>query len=205
MTITFSREKGEKVNYLVSRMKDLLRQGWIGRIPTSNIESLADHSFGVALWTYALGKMEQEINPEAEKKINVEKAVVKALFHDVHESLFLDMDRSIENALGEKGVKIKTEIEDELENKLVQIIAECLSRNSEEVAGSLYSGRDTLENELVRLADKVDLAFQVRNYMARGWLSEEIGKEFIEKEKEFLLNSRLRIASEMKNLLGYQE
>ena len=201
MTETFSKEKGKQINNLVSRMKDLLRQGWIGKVPTSNIESLADHSFGVALWTYVLGTIEQEINPEAKEKLKVEKAVIKALFHDVHESLFLDMDRSIQKVLGEEGARIKQEIEEKLENKLVQIMSECLTKNEEEVKRNLYS-ENTLENELVRLADKVDLSFQVRNYRERGWLSEESAKEFLEKEKEFLSSSKLQIAGLLKEILG---
>ncbi|MCG3218666.1 MAG: HD domain-containing protein [Candidatus Heimdallarchaeota archaeon] len=201
MNEMFSLEKSEQINYLVSRMKDLLRQGWIGKVPTSNIESLADHSFGVAMWTYVLGTLEREINQEAKENLNVEKAVVKALFHDVHESLFLDMDRSIQKALGEEGTKLKNEIEGKLENKLVQILAECLAKKAEEVTEDLYSGNETLENELVRLADKVDLMFQVRNYRERGWLSKASVKEFLEHRKELFSGSKLQIAKLLEEIL----
>ena len=202
MNEMFSREKSEQINYLVSRMKDLLRQGWIGKVPTSNIESLADHSFGVAMWTYVLGTLEQELSPEAKENLKVEKAVVKALFHDVHESMFLDMDRSIQKALGEDGTKLKDEIEEKLENKLVLIMAECLAKKAEDVTKSLYSENETLETELVRLADKVDLLFQVKNYRERGWLSEELGKEFLENKKSFFSNSKLKIAGLMEEILS---
>ena len=197
----FSREKSEQINYLVSRMKDLLRQGWVGKIPTSNIESLADHSYGVAIWTYVLGTLEQELNPEAKEKLNVEKAVVKALFHDIHESMFLDMDRSIEKALGIEGTKLKNEIERKLEKKLVQTMTDCLVKKAEEVISNLYSEKETLENELITLADKVDLAFQVRNYRERGWLSEATGKEFLENEKKLFSSSKLKIAKILEEIL----
>ncbi|MHA1910236.1 MAG: HD domain-containing protein [Candidatus Kariarchaeaceae archaeon] len=198
----FSRERSEQINYLISRMKDLLRQGWIGKVPTSNIESLADHSFGVAVWTYVLGTLEQELNPEAKENLKVEKAVVKALFHDVHESMFLDMDRSIQKALGADGTKLKDEIEEKLEKKLVQIMAESLAKNVEDITRSLYSENETLESELVRLADRVDLLFQVRNYRERGWLSDEIGKEFFESKKQFFSNSKLKIARLLEEILN---
>jgi len=201
MKKNFSQEKSEQINYLVSRMKDLLRQGWIGKVQTSNIERLADHSFGVAMWTYVLGTLEQEINQKAKENLNVEKAVVKALFHDVHESLFLDMDRSIQKALGEEGTKLKNEIEGKLENKLVQILVECLAKKAEKVTEDLYSDSETLENELVRLADKVDLMFQVRNYRERGWLSKESVKEFLEHRKELFSSSKLQIAKLLEKIL----
>jgi 5'-deoxynucleotidase YfbR-like HD superfamily hydrolase len=182
-------------------MKDLLRQGWIGKVPTSNIESLADHSFGVAVWTYVLGILEQELNPEAKEKLKVEEAVVKALFHDMHESMFLDMDRSIEKALGIEGTKIKKEIEGKLEKKLVQTMRGCLAKKTEEIISSLYSEKETLENELIKLADKVDLAFQVRNYRERGWISEKTGKEFLENEKKLFSSSKLKIAKILEEIL----
>jgi putative hydrolase of HD superfamily len=88
-------------------MKRLLRTGWIrAGVPKCDIESLADHSWGVAVLTYLLCLQENEhrMRNKIVPLLNTEKAVLMALFHDFAESEYLDIDKSPTNVVSSDKV-----------------------------------------------------------------------------------------------------
>ena len=158
-------------------MKRLLRSGWIrAGVPKCEIESLADHSWAVTVYAYFFCIKENILrNKGGKKRINIEKTVLLALFHDFLESEYMDLDKSIYNIINsdriEKFVK-------EIENNALKLI---VSHYSQDVGASLQSlleDQDSMEYQLVKIADYYDLLVQNRYYSQKHWISEKDSQSF---------------------------
>ena len=96
------------------KLKHLARTGW--KRTASPNESVADHSFGVAIIALALAKMES-LNPTDEALL-----LKRALLHDLHEVKIGDLtpDEKKKTMPDEAGVELEmltgTHLEDELPN-----------------------------------------------------------------------------------------
>ncbi len=174
-------------------LKKLLRQGWIrSGVPPCSIESIAAHSFGAAVIGYFLACLENEHDPH----INPYRVATITLFHDFLESMYLDLDHSIKEILpSDEAKKIKKMLEDGAHHHLKGL----LSSNSLRIAlDNVISRRNEKEKTIMRIADKLELGFQARNYYLRGLLSEEEKKKYLE-SLESIRN--LTVSMRVKDLL----
>ncbi len=147
-------------------LKKLLRQGWIrSGVSTCSIESIADHSFGTAVIAYLLASLESQ----HDSTVNPHLIAVKALFHDYLESFYLDLDRSIEQILSPIDAKTVKTL---LENGALEYLWENISLDAvKESLMAVISIENEKERAIVRIADKLELLFQARDYQARNLLS----------------------------------
>lgn len=153
-------------------MKQLLRTGWIrAGVPKSEIESLADHSWAVAVYTHIFCIEENSLRTRVgKKKVNIEKAVLMALFHDFLESEYMDLDKSVYNIVNpEKIDKFIQEIETGALRRIMNNVSPDIGTSLE----SLLGDQDCEEYQIVKISDYFDLLFQARYYSQKHWINEQ--------------------------------
>lgn len=80
---------------LAAKLKTERRKGWVQRLHLSNVESVADHSYGVAMLSLYMGKS---------RGCDVEKLLKLALIHDLEESVIGDLTPLDKRKRGTKSV-----------------------------------------------------------------------------------------------------
>ena len=142
----------------------LFEVGILKRIPRSGYqflgtgsESVADHSFRVAIIAYLLAKNEP--------KADTQKVVLMSLFHDFHEARTGD-----HNYVNKRYVTVN-------EDKAVSDLAQKLTSGQEIVSLiDEFNSRETLEARLVQDADQLDFILELKrqqdlgNKSAAEWL-----------------------------------
>jgi putative hydrolase of HD superfamily len=153
-------------------MKQLLRTGWIrAGVPKSEIESLADHSWAVAAYTYFFCLEENSIRSNDGKEgIDMEKAVLMALFHDFLESEYMDFDKSINNVINPEKIDIFIQ---EIETNALGRLMNQLSIDIGTSLESLFNNQNSEEYKLVKISDYYDLLVQTRYFAQKHWINEQ--------------------------------
>lgn len=140
------------------RLKALPRTGWLLR-GVRDVESVADHSYGVALIAMALADCARARGLQ----VNVEKVLRLALLHDLTEARTGDLPATIKRYFPAESLQHADEqAAREILAKLGGLGATYLALWRE------YEERRTLEARLVKAADKLDLLFQAREYEKGG-------------------------------------
>jgi putative hydrolase of HD superfamily len=139
------------------RLKAVPRMGWLLR-GIRDVESVADHSFGVALIAMLLADRARACGLD----VNSERILRMALLHDLTEARTGDLPNTIKryfdrDALHDADALAAREMLDDLE-----LGASYLELWQE------YEERKTLESRIVKIADKLDLLFQAREYEKGG-------------------------------------
>ncbi len=171
----------------IYRMKELLRQGWVGKVPVSDIESVAEHSFGVAMISLILVPIENDLRKKSNqthKLLNKSEIVEKALVHDLTESQFLDLDKSFNSLLEDSEFKtIKLKLEQNAENKLIKnfdsLVKETFLLENIVILPEMTKNNSE-EDEFIKLADLFELYFQALNYAEKKFIAEKNSRPFIE-------------------------
>ena len=159
-------------------MKRLLRTGWIrAGVPKCDIESLADHSWAVAILTYLFILEENTLRENLNDKaaLNVEKSILIALFHDFLESEYLDIDKSVYNLASTDKIELFIH---EIEKGALERIYKQLPQMGRDSVKKLLSDKDSIEYQIVRVADHVDLLIQSREYVQKHWIDTEDAESF---------------------------
>lgn len=133
----------------VTKLKEIKRKGWLLR-GLDNVESVADHSYGVCFLTMIL----------ADKlKLNTEKCLKLALVHDLVETISTDITPHDNITQKEKN---------KLEKKAIQKISkECDAEFLIELFDE-YEENITMESQLVKDVDKLEMAFQAKHYQEKN-------------------------------------
>lgn len=140
------------------RLKAVPRTGWLLR-GVRDVESVADHSFGVAFVAMLLADLAQRCGME----LNVEKVLRMALLHDLTEARTGDLPATIKRYLDPSKLHAMDErIADEMFAGLGAIGEEYLLLWRE------YEERVSLESRIVKAADKLDLLLQAHEYEKGG-------------------------------------
>ncbi|MDT5123154.1 MAG: hypothetical protein QOC96_2636 [Acidobacteriota bacterium] len=145
----------------LQRLKGLGRTGWMLRGIAAGAESVADHSYGVAVAAMLLG--DELIARGVE--VNMECVLRTALLHDWAEVRVGDLPRTATEYFGaetRKGAESAAfkEIVSRLETSA---IAEKYSALHED-----YEERESLEARLVKAADVIDLLVQTLSFERAG-------------------------------------
>lgn len=148
----------------VAKLKELKRSGWI-RQGIKEPETVASHSFGVAVLSLILA--------ENEKNIDETKLLKMAIFHDLGESVSGDITPFDEN-FGKKD-----ELEMEGLKKAIKSLAEKRQKEIVELFLEFEEGK-TKEAEIVKMADKLDMYMMLAHYGKKC----EKWKEYFIKELE---------------------
>ena len=162
-----------RVLQLAGKLKRLRRKGWVDRgVPEP--ESVADHSYRLALATLLLAAR----NPE----LDVERAVTLALVHDLPETIAGDatpFDEILSRQEADRAEVFRRSPEWDPEARTAKITAERsaidemvrdLPRGTSELiseAWEEYTAGETPEARLVRQVDKLETWLQALEYRSR--------------------------------------
>ena len=147
----------------VYRLKELFRQGWIGKVPSSEIESVADHSYAVSLIALVLVPIENELRNKSSVQLNLLnklEVIEKCLVHDLPESKYLDLDRSFTNIIDDTEFKefkskLDTNSEQFLQDNFQKMLKNIFSLESFQILPDMNS-KKTEEDEFVKLVDLIE-------------------------------------------------
>ncbi|MGH9768539.1 MAG: HD domain-containing protein [Blastocatellia bacterium] len=153
-------EAGGLISFLAElmRLKSVPRIGWLLR-GVRDVESVASHSFGVAVVAMLLADRARARGVE----VNVERLLRMALLHDMTESRTGDLPSTIKRYFDKASIKAADE----------RIAKEMLTRLGDLSESYLelwfdYEHRASIESRLVKAADKLDLLLQSREYEKGG-------------------------------------
>jgi len=143
----------------VERLKRVPRSGW-QYYGVASPESVADHSFLVAFFSYILASLLKEEGIE----VDIEKILKMALFHELGETKLFDIQLEALRYLGERRVK-------EAEKKAVFEITKEIGKIGEEIRSIFdeFISRRSIEAEVVDVSDKLELLFQAYLYEKFGF------------------------------------
>jgi putative hydrolase of HD superfamily len=155
-------------------LKQLYRQGWLRRgVPRERCESVAEHSFGVAVLTLWLAN-------SVEAPLDVCKVAQMALLHDVGEVYAGDITPADAVSAEEKSL---------LEAEAVRQIFLRLPEGETYLSvWEEYEAGETPEARFVRQIDRLEMALQASVYRHQGMLGME---EFFETTRRALSDPAL--------------
>ena len=155
-------------------LKNVSRQGWIDKLSIDKPESVADHSYSMAVIGMVISDLE---------KLNTEKILKMILLHDLAESKIGDYTPE----------KISYEKKKELENTAFEEIIEKIPVNIKSEYLKIwqeYQDKTSPESKMVHQIDKLEMALQARSYQQKGY-SKEI-KSFFESAKKEITDPKLK-------------
>jgi putative hydrolase of HD superfamily len=133
-------------------LKEVPRMGWVVR-GVRDGESVADHTFGVALLTLLLGPSEG---------VDVGRALRIAVVHDIAESVLGDIPTPAAKLMGETGKELAEEA------ILSKLLNGHDTRAEIEELWKEFRDRTTREGRFVRAVDKLEMFIQAFQYEREG-------------------------------------
>lgn len=142
-------------------LKRMPRAGWAMRgVPYG--ESVAEHSFGVALLALALVDLLRAGAEAEDAGLDLEKVLIMALLHDLAEARLTDLPASATRLIPEE-VKSRAEAQ-----ALAGILAPLPGAEHLRVLWQEFEDRTSPEGRLVRDADKLEMMVQCLRYEQAG-------------------------------------
>lgn len=140
------------------RLKALPRTGWLLR-GVRDVESIADHVFGVAFVAMILADRAVTLG----LSVSVEKVLRMALLHDISEARTGDLPSTIKPYFSGDTLK-------QADEQAAREILQPLGTTGENYLALWheYETRTSLEARIVKAADKIDLLLQAREYEKGG-------------------------------------
>jgi putative hydrolases of HD superfamily len=161
--------------YTISELKKVPRRGWKEKVGIERPESVADHSYGVAVLAMLFSD---------HKNLDTEKILKMALLHDLPESITGDFTP---NEISKETKKV---IENEAMEDLLSKLPSNVALQYRELWRE-YENGNTEEASLLHDIDRLEMAIQAAKYFSEGFPKEKL-LEFVEsarkeiKSKEFL-------------------
>ena len=177
----------------IYRMKELFRHGWIGKIPSSEIESVAEHSYAVAVLALLLVPIENELRIKDNSNLKMlDKLVIieKSLVHDLPESQFLDLDKSINGIISKQEFqefksRLDKKAEEKIQKDFNQFIKSTFSLSLVNPVPDMNS-KQSEEDQFIKLLDSMELYFQTCVYLNKNFISEDLAKPFLTSTLEII-------------------
>lgn len=159
----------------ISHLKQLYRQGWLKRgVPAENCESVAEHSFAVAVLCVLL--IEAHDLP-----LDREKALLMALAHDLGEIRAGDITPADGVPPAEKARREREAVE--------AVLAGAPGGGPLRAAWEEFEAGESAEARFVREVDRLEMGLQAGIYEHQGLLRPE---EFLESADRAVADPRLR-------------
>jgi len=155
-------------------LKYVSRQGWVDKLSIDVPESVADHSYSMAIMGMLISDLEN---------LNTEKILKMILLHDLAESKVGDYTPG----------KISYEKKKEMENTAFAQIVEKLPSNIKLEYLKIwqeYQKKNSSESKIVHQIDKLEMALQAKSYQQKGY-SKEI-ESFFESAKKEITDPKLK-------------
>ena len=143
---------------IIINLKNVQRKGWIRKLEIKNPESVADHSFSMALMAMILSELH---------KLNTKKILEMALLHDLVESVVGDFTPE------EISKPKKLKLENTAMEKILNILPENLIEVYQKIWNEFQLGSSE-EAIFVHEMDKLEMVFQAKYYVDKGVPKEKI-------------------------------
>lgn len=136
--------------FTLGNLKRLPRTGWLLR-GVASPESIADHSYRVAVMTLILGEESKRRGLE----LDVNRAIRIALIHDVGEALITDIPLTARRYLDKEEAERR-------------VISDLLGEEYEELFRE-YEEETTAEGRFVKFVDRLEMLLQAEEYRRAGF------------------------------------
>jgi putative hydrolase of HD superfamily len=156
-------------------LKSIYRKGWIKKIGIKEPESVADHAYSMTMISLVIAELQG---------LDVKKVTTMSLIHDLAESLVGDYTPDEISLIKKK----------KLENNAMKEILSSLPATVAKKYGKIwneYQKAETKEAKLVHEIDKLEMAFQARKYLERGYNKDKL-LEFLKSADKEIKNEYLR-------------
>ena len=156
-------------------LKKIPRQGWIEKISLKNPESVADHTYSMAIISMVLSDL---------RGYNSEKILKMVLLHDLSESKIGDVLPEQINKEDKK--RLENDAFDEIMINLPHTIKSQYLKIWKE-----YQDNISKESIFVHQIDKLEMALQAKKYEQQGYSKEKL-KVFFESAKKEISDPKLK-------------
>ncbi len=160
---------------IIIDLKNVQRKGWTHELKIKNPESVADHSYSMALMAMILSEIH---------KLDTKKIVKMTLLHDLVESVVGDFTPE------EISKPKKLELENTAMEKILNILPENLIEVYQKIWNEFQIG-DSEESIFVHEMDKLEMVFQAKYYVDKGFPKEKI-QPFLDTANTEIKNKHLR-------------
>ncbi|KFM21271.1 5'-nucleotidase protein [Marine Group I thaumarchaeote SCGC AAA799-B03] len=158
-----------------ANLKKISRQGWIDKLSIKNPESVADHTFSMAVIGMIISDLEN---------LNSEKILKMVLLHDLAES-------EIGDIVPEKmSVEEKQRLENSAFEKISKSLPEQLVIKYTKIWKE-YQENSSFESQIVHQIDKLEMVLQAKIYQSQGYPKEKL-ETFLDAAKETITHPRLK-------------
>ncbi|HJM79878.1 MAG TPA: HD domain-containing protein [Nitrosopumilus sp.] len=158
-----------------SNLKNIPRKGWMDKLSIQNPESVADHSYSMAMMGMVISDLEN---------YDTEKILKMILLHDLAESKIGDItpeQMSNEN---------KNELENNAFNEIIDKLPEMIKIQFGEIWKE-YQDNSSKESQIVHQIDKLEMALQAKIYQKNTKTIKNI-EPFIESAKTSITDKKLK-------------
>ncbi|MCE9617914.1 MAG: HD domain-containing protein [Nitrosarchaeum sp.] len=145
-----------------ANLKKIPRQGWIDKLSIVNPESVADHTFSMAMIGMIFSDLEN---------YNTEKILKIILLHDLAESITGDMIP--EQISKEEKIILENRVIKKILNDLPSVLQKQYSILWEE-----YQSNKSKEARIVHQLDRLEMALQAKIYSNEGYSKEKLNSFF---------------------------
>ncbi len=166
---------------IAANLKTVPRQGWIDKLSIKNPESVADHTYSMAIIGMVLSDSQ---------KYNTERILKMILLHDLAESITGDFTPE------QKSKEKKIILENETIEKILKNLPENLHTQYQNIWNE-YQENSSEEAKFVHQIDKLEMALQAQIYSKEKNSSKEFLPFFDSAEKEIKDQNLLKLLKEL--------
>lgn len=160
---------------IAANLKNIPRQGWIDKLSINNPESVADHTFSMAMIGMIISDLEN---------MNSEKILKMILIHDLAES-------EVGDIVPEKmSIKEKQRLENIAFEKIIKNLPDQLITKYDKMWKE-YQENNSPESQMVHQIDKLEMALQAKVYQKQGHSQEKL-ETFLESAKNSITHPKLK-------------
>ncbi len=156
-------------------LKKIHRQGWIDRLSIAKPESVADHSYSMAI----IGMVISDLST-----YDTEKILKMILLHDLAESKIGDLTPE------QISKDIKNNIEDVAFLKILKDLPNSIISQYQDIWKE-YQKNESPESRIVHQLDRLEMALQAKTYQDEGYSKERL-ELFYESAKKEIINPKLK-------------
>jgi putative hydrolase of HD superfamily len=156
-------------------LKKIHRQGWVDKLSIIKPESVADHTYSMAIMGMIISDLEN---------YNSEKIIKMILLHDLAESKIGDY------APGQIDLERKNEIENIAFLKILEDLPNSIKTQYQNIWKE-YQESNSPESQIVHQLDRLEMALQAKTYQNEGHSKERL-ESFFDSAKKEITNPKLK-------------
>mgnify|MGYP006418001833 FL=1 len=159
----------------VVNLKKISRQGWIDKVSIENPESVADHSYSMAMMSMIFSDLE---NYDSEKILKM------VLLHDLAESKIGDFTPEQIN------IENKIQLENTAFNEIIGHLPDSIKKQYLKIWKE-YQENISPESKIIHQIDKLEMVLQAKTYQNEGYSKEKLDT-FYDSAKIEITNPKLK-------------